>query len=186
MTDRDHQSIMRWSRLLRGVCLGVVLLVPVAFAALWAFGDEHFLLSGEPVEYGVPHGVAFEPGRLGVGLRLAGFAISMIPGGLVAWAAWQLAGLFGEFARMNFFTTDTVRRLRLFEVAVLATGLARPFAGALMSLATSVGNVPGNRHVSITAGDGELTAILLGAVLLVVARVMEQGRRLAEEHEQIV
>jgi hypothetical protein len=40
--------------------------------------------------------------------------------------------------------------------------------------------------VSITAGDGELTAILLGAVLLVVARVMEQGRRLAEEHEQIV
>lgn len=186
MGDRNSDRIVTYSRALRVICTVAFAAIPSALGAMWVFGTEAFLLSGEPAQYLVPPGVGFESGLLDPTLRVLGFAISMIPAGLAMWALWHLAGLFGCFARLQFFTAHSVRHFRTFAAAVLLTGLARPLAGALMSLATTMGNAPGNRYLSITAGDSELTAIFLGFVLLVVAWVMEQGQRIAEENEQIV
>lgn len=184
--DIDSARIVRYSRRLRALCVFGALAIPTLLAAMWFFGSEDFLLSGEPVQYLVPHGVAFEPGLLSPVLRLLGFCVSMIPGAIAVWALLHLANLFGCFSRLQFFTTDTARSFRQFALAVLLTGLARPIAGGLMSLVTTMGNTPGNRFVSLTAGDSEMTAVFLGVVLLVVAWVMEQGQRIVEENEQIV
>lgn len=185
MVDRSTR-IVSFSRVLRVLCLIGCVVVPLSLAAMWWLGSEAFLLSGAPGHYAVPHGVGFEPGLLDPTLRLLGFGISMIFGGVMVFACWQLAMLFGCFSRLEFFTADSVRRFRLFALAVLLTGVARPLAGALMSVVTTAGNAPGNRYVSLTAGDSELTAIFLGFVLLVVAWVMEQGQRIADENQQII
>lgn len=185
MANRSSR-IVSYSRTLRAICIIGFAAIPIALGSIWFLGSEAFLLSREPTQYLVPHGVGFEAGLLDPSLRLLGFVISMIPGALAMWALWHLAKLFGCFARLQFFTADTVRSFRVFAMAVLLTGLARPLAGGLMSFVTTVGNSPGNRYLSLTAGDSEMTAIFLGFVLLVVAWVMEQGQRIAEENEQIV
>ncbi|MCB1684687.1 MAG: DUF2975 domain-containing protein [Pseudomonadales bacterium] len=186
MTEANSTRIVTYSRVLRGVCAIGFALVPLLLGGMWFLGSEAFLLSGEAAYYLVPHGVGFEVGRLTPALRLAGFMISMIPGGLTMWALWHLAKLFGCFSRLQFFTSDSVRSFRVFATAVLLTGVARPLAGGLMSMATTFGNAPGNRYLSFTAGNSELTAVFLGFVLLVVALVMEQGQRISEENQEII
>lgn len=186
MTDPKSARIVTYSRLLRGACVIGFVLVPTVLAGMWVLGGEKFLLSGEAAYYLVPHGVDFEAGLLTPTVRLLGFLISMIPGGLAMWALWHLAKLFGCFAGLQFFTSESVRSFRMFATAVLLTGIARPLAGGLMSVATTFGNAPGNRYLSFTAGNSELTAVFLGFVLLVVALVMEQGQRISEENQEII
>lgn len=186
MGDTRSAKIVAYSRILRGACVIGFVAIPLLLGAIWILGSEKFLLSGEPSFYLVPHGVGFEAGLLDPMLRLIGFAISMISGGLTMWALWHLAKLFGCFARLQFFTSDSVRSFRVFATAVLLTGIARPLSGGLMSLATTIGNAPGNRYLTLTAGNSELTAVFLGLVLLVVALVMEQGQQISEENQQIV
>ena len=185
-TDPATARIVAYSRILRLASLLGCAAVLLGTAGIWFFGSEAFLRSGEPAQYLIPHGVGFEAGLLSPTLRLLGFAISLIPGGLAMWALWQLAMLFGCFSRLRFFTAASVRHFRLFALAVLLTGFARPLAGGLMSVATTMMNSPGNRYLSFTVGDSELTAVFLGFVLLVVAWVMEQGQRIVEENQQII
>lgn len=186
MTDSDSIRIVRYSRMLRGLCFLAFVGLPAGLASMWFFAGEAFLRSGAPVQYLVPHGVGFDAGRLDPTLRLLGFAVSMVPGALAMWALWNLATLFGCFSRLEFFTARSVRCFRLFATAVLLTGLARPLASGLMSVVTTLGNAPGNRYLAFTMGDSELTAMFLGVVLLVVARVMEQGQKISEENQQFV
>ncbi|MGE0624197.1 MAG: DUF2975 domain-containing protein [Pseudomonadales bacterium] len=184
--DSDSVRIVAYSRALRAACIVGFVALPLGLAAIWFLGSETFLRSGEPAQYLVPHGVGFEPGTLSPTLRLLGFGVSMIPGALAMFALWQLARLFGCFSRLQFFTADSVRSFGLFGLAVMLTGLARPLSSGLMSVVTTMTNSPGNRYLSITAGDSELTALFLGTVLLVIAWVMEQGQRISEENQQII
>ncbi len=186
MTNPYPQRIARLSRIMKGLCLLGFVGIPALLAAVWAFGSEAFLRSGEPAFYLVPHGVSFELGRLDAGLRWAGFAVSMLPGCVMMLGLWHLSQLFADFRRLDLFTADSVRHFRWFALTVLASGLVKPLAGALMSVVTSYGNTAGQRNLSVTAGDAELTAIFVGLVLLVIAWVLEQGRRIAEENREFV
>ena len=184
--ESSKQRIVVVSRVLRLLSIIGMLCIPVVIGLIWLLGSEPFLLSGETAHYLLPHGVGFEQGLLDTRMRLLGMAISMIPGAVAMLGLWHLAKLFACFSRMQIFTGQTVRHFRLFATTVLVHGLINPVAGALLSLATSIGNAPGQRFVSVTLGDAEIVSIFLGIVLIVIAWVMEQGRLITEEHQQIV
>ena len=67
----------------------------------------------------------------------------------------HLARLFQHFARFEFFTADTVRHFRIFATTVVAVGILKPLSGALLSVATSIGNDPGKVCVAAGVKDGQ-------------------------------
>ena len=51
------------------------------------------------------------------------------------------------------------------------------------SVIFSMGNPPGNRILEVGLTSAEITTLLVGAIIFVVAWVMDEGRILAEENE---
>lgn len=186
MAESKGTKITRVSLTLRILSWLGLLGTPSVVGIVWFAGSESLLLSGEATHFLIPHGASFESGRLDLPMRFNGFLISMIPGLVTMYGFLHLARLFERFARLEFFTVDTVRHFRIFATTVVAVGILMPLSGALLSLATSLGNSPGNTLISVTAGDSELATIFLGCVMLVIAYVMEQGKRLADDYQGIV
>lgn len=186
MVEMKGKKITRISQALRMLSWTGLLGTPFVVGIVWFTGNESLLLSGEATHYLIPHGSSFESGRLDLLMRFKGFLISMIPGLAMMYGFLHLTRLFERFGRLEFFTIDTVRHFRIFATMVVAVGILMPISGALLSLATSLGNSPGNRLVSVTAGDSELATVFLGGVMLVIAYVMEQGKQLVDDYQGIV
>ena len=74
----------------------------------------------------------------------------------------------------------------IFASMILLIGVLYPVSGGLLSLVTTFNNPPGSRFIAIEAGDAEVASLFLGAVLLVIAWVMEQGKHLADENRHFI
>ena len=54
---------------------------------------------------------------------------------------------------------------------------------SLLSVALTLHNPPGQRIFTLDIGSPDLTALLLGNILAVIAWVMEEGRKLQEDQD---
>ncbi|CAB5708278.1 Protein of uncharacterised function (DUF2975) [Delftia tsuruhatensis] len=127
------------------------------------------------------------PGQpLDMAARWRTAVVSLLPVGCGLYALRQLWTLFGEYLHGDVFGLGAQRALMRFAWTVLAGSLALPFARALMSVAASMGNPPGQRFVSLGLYWHDGLLVLLGLVLVSIAHVMLQARRLAEENAGFV
>jgi cell division protein FtsX len=69
---------------------------------------------------------------------------------------------------------------------VVGLALAQVLGRALMSVALTLDNAPGQRVLSLSFGSDDFVLLLLGAVLVAVARVMVVAARAAEENRAFV
>ena len=94
--------------------------------------------------------------------------------------------LFGEYLQGRVFGQQAQHALMRFAWTVLAGALALPFTRALMSVAASMGNPPGQRFVTLGLYWHDGLLVLLGVVLVSIAHVMLQARRIADENAGFV
>jgi hypothetical protein len=118
--------------------------------------------------------------------RLAAGLVSCAHLGLLCWALWTARGLFARFARGETLETQTGRDLRTIGGLIALYGLTTPLAGALITLAATMANPPGQRMVGVSLGTNELILGLLGALILVLGHVMAEAARIADDNRQIV
>ncbi|KAF1069124.1 hypothetical protein [Variovorax sp.] len=76
--------------------------------------------------------------------------------------------------------------LMRFAWAVLLLSLLLPLARGLMTVAQSLGNPPGQRFLALSFSWFDGLHILFGAVLVAIARVMVEARRLADDNAGFV
>lgn len=129
---------------------------------------------------GLPNLPADEAGRW----RTA--VVSLLPVGGGLYALRHLWRLFGEYGRGEVFGGAAQDALVRFAWAVLLLALLLPLTRALMSVALSMGNPPGQRYVAISLAWFDCLHILFGAVLVAIARVMAEARRLADDNAGFV
>lgn len=172
--DLAGPALRRHARVARVlVAIAALLLLALPLGALLA--PDHLNGQAESL-LGMPPG---QPLDLAARWRTA--LVSLLPVGCGLYALRQLWTLFGEYLRGDVFGLKAQRTLMRFAWTVLAGALALPFARALMSVAASLGNPPGQRFVTLGLywHDGLL-------VLVSIAHVMLQARCLAEEHAGFV
>lgn len=119
-------------------------------------------------------------------LRWRALAALLLPMAAAAAALWQLERLFRLLLAGRALTPAAQRRLQGFAAATTALGLLSPLAGALLSLLLTLDGPPGGRRLVITISSDQYLVVLLGAVLLVLARVMADAVRAAEENAGFV
>jgi ACR3 family arsenite efflux pump ArsB len=100
--------------------------------------------------------------------------------------AWQLWTLFGGYARGEIFSLAAALRLRRLGLAVMSLFVARPLTTALLSAVVTSNAPPGQRHVVLSLGSDDYFCLLMGVVLLAIARVMREAARLAQENAEFV
>lgn len=172
--------VRRVSKIMKFCCTLAIPLVPIVLGVMWATFD---MWAGTHPEF-----VHLRPlaDPMPASSLLIGFAIAMFPGGLVMFAAWRLRSLFASYAEGSVFTAATARCLRDFALSIILIAAAKPVTGALLSVVLTVPNPPGQRMLSISLGSDDLTTVFIGCVFLVIAWIMEEGRKIADEQAQIV
>lgn len=99
---------------------------------------------------------------------------------------WQLWRLFGEYGQGRVFSLQAVRHLRRFAFGVLSLGLVAPLTNTAMVLVLTWHNPPGQRQLMIGLSSDNYLHVLLGAVLIAIARVMAEAVRVAQENAEFV
>ncbi|WP_431113289.1 DUF2975 domain-containing protein [Variovorax paradoxus] len=112
--------------------------------------------------------------------------VSVLPVGGGLYSLWQLWRLFTEYGNDRVFGAVAQDAFMRFAWSVLLLALLLPLARGLMTVALSIGNPPGLRFVSITIEWFDCLHILFGAVLVAIARVMAEARRLADDNAGFV
>jgi len=181
MTEPVPLKIRRLCWLVRGV--GVLLLVSVfvLYLSTWAFPDldvwkQHWARIASVGALPPRAAASFE----GMDRFLVG-AASVPYLACLAWAFFHLHRMLRGFERGAFFERSTVRHLRTFSgLLLLAKFLSLGAAHIRVAMYLPVA-APGTRVGFSLTGD-DLALLLLCALFFLIAHLMDEGDRLAEEN----
>ena len=118
--------------------------------------------------------------------RLLGFTVGLIPLGIDLAVFLFLYKLFGLYARSRIFTEANVRLIRRIGCAILIGQASSPIHQALLTLVLTFNNEPGQRVIRIGFSSTDLSKIVTALIIIVVAWVMDEGRKLREENALVI
>ena len=172
--------IQRISRIMRALSTFMAIFIPILILAVW--------LNFERVAPSWPE-VSQLPLRFenlnGLILSIA-FSVNMAHAGILLYGVVRLRRLFGLYSEGKIFTGENIRCLRSFAWAVLIYAVLTPVMGTLLSVILTFNNPVGERALAISISSNDIQLMFIGAVFLVIAWIMVEGRKLAEENAQIV
>ena len=169
------ESISRLARLLETVCLVAALAVAPLAALYWAAFN---LLPADMTRQAAALAVSPElPGWV----RLLCFGAAMVPGTALLFVLLRLRRLFTLYREGNIFSLGTVLAFRDVARALWLWAVCSVLATPLHSLAVTAANPPGRHMLSLGVGTTELELVFLASLAVVLARVMDEARRLDEE-----
>lgn len=171
----SKQSISNFSRKLLtlfwfSIVFSVVLNTVFWFSATM-FNAEWFNASF-PIEVSLP---------LSTGRSLIGYFPSMISTMLTVALLWQLIVLFRLYEKGIIFELQNTECFKKLSYLLIATPFVELLMDVLLSLALSFSD--GNWNMSFTIDDSDITMMIIGFIVRVIAFVMEKAAVLQEESE---
>lgn len=175
-------AALRWRvRSVRALVLLGAVALPLLMAALWTSDD--WLRGAAPQLTGMAGDTPYTiDGRA----RAWGAAASAVVVLLIEWTLWRLWQLFGEYAAGRVLTARAAGHLRGFARGLLALALCGPLYRTAVALALTIGNPPGQKMLVLSLDLSDYTQVLIGAVLLTIAAVMDRAVAVAEENAGFV
>ncbi len=184
--SQDFSAIKRLCKLIRFGSIAFVGGVLALYVITWCWpGATDFGHPALPV-LRIAGLSATALGKLSVGERMIFAAISLPYLAALAWAFFRLGKMLSGFERAEFFERATVGHLRAFAgYLLLAKALSLLAMHARVALmGHMIGR--GNSHTSVNLSSDDMAVLLMCALFFLVARMMEEGRRLAEENREFV
>ena len=163
----NTHKIQRVSALMSAICTLSLIFLPLLLIWIWVDFER---INGT-LEY---LGKEFRPDTIALPNRILGFIFSMVPITLLMWGLLHLRALFELFRKAQFFSEANARLLHSFAMMLLFSTLATPIARALVSVAVTINNVPGQRAVVANIDSHDLSSLFVAMVFLTVAWVMRE------------
>lgn len=161
-------------------------LYPIGVLAVWLVADPG--TGGQWLELDAfkRAGLFSADPPLGTWQRLACFGAAMLPGAAVMYAYRSLWRLFDLYAAGAFFEQENVACFRDIGWALMAQQILTLPAGALQTLALTAHNPEGERMVTLAIEDSNVTLLVVGLMIILISKVMDEGRKLQEEQRLTV
>jgi len=128
----------------------------------------------------------FPAGPLSAPATAAAIAALVIISAPTLWGLWELKRLFEGYAAGAIFTIGAALRLRACGYAVLLSAAKTGVGSVLLSLALSIDRPQNARALVVSFSSDDLALLLIGGIVLVIARVMEEAARIADENAAFV
>ncbi len=179
MTDNAIHHVQHMSRKFLVLFNVLLVLMPVAVFLYWAFFNQlpdafHTDLPVAPAQ------------PLSTTQLILGALVSLLPLTVAVYGLVTLKSLFRLYAEAIIFSAENVKYFRrlgyLFIAWVVANAIFTPLISLVLTLASPVGQ----RAVAVKFGIVDLFALLIGGIVLVVAWVMNEGRKLEDEQAHTV
>lgn len=167
--------VQTMSRFLRIVFIVILIGIPLIQALFWIFFNQ--LPTGM-----IPHELPVAVKQnLTMPTRLMALAVSFITTGVVMACVYQLVKLFRFYEQAEIFTEGTVGCLRTLGRLLIGLFFAGIIEQPLMSVALTLQNPPGQRMLTFGLRSDNIAVLLFGGVVVLIAWVMDEGRKLQEE-----
>jgi len=150
--------------------------VPVSYGLAWFFAAKL------PPEWLHQNRFAIS-GTITPLMSILGFLVSMFKASIVMLGIRTLQQLFKLYEKGVFFSEETVHCFKQLSRYLLLWVPVTVITEPLLSLVLTMNNPEGQRAVVLSFESADLTALIVGGVLSVIARIMESGRKLQEEVE---
>ncbi|MBL8644598.1 MAG: DUF2975 domain-containing protein [Rhodospirillaceae bacterium] len=181
MTDLERLSAV--SRILGWVCLALMIFLPLWVVAGWlsfdTWGSTMASRLGIARDYAVPETLSAEQVMLGI-------TVTMAPVSTMIFGLWNLRKLLAGFGAGRIFTLENTRALKIFAWSVLMVIVVQFLTDGLLSMVLTLNNPPGQRVLALGLSSDQVVAFFFGAVFVLIARVLEEGRKLADENASIL
>jgi cellulose synthase/poly-beta-1,6-N-acetylglucosamine synthase-like glycosyltransferase len=118
--------------------------------------------------------------------RFFGFLASLIPLAVKMAGLYVLIKLFRLYENAEIFSSHNVACFRNLGRILMLWVISQLIYIPLISLVITYNNPPGERAIAVSLGSTDLTALIVGVILLVVSWVMDEGRKLEDEQRLTV
>lgn len=176
----NKERIQKASRRLRYLVFSINCALPVINALVWLFINR---LPEAMYRNILPYFVSLP---LPWSARLLGFFVVMIPTCVAMLGGYYLMQLFRLYEQGLIFKPTHVLYFKKLSRVLIWWFVASIVYRSLLSVALTLHNPPGHRMITLSLGSPDLTALLLGGILAVIAWVMEEGRKLQEDQDLTV
>lgn len=169
--------IRQTSRQLIKVFWGLIILAPLIDTLIW-MNVNHLLA---PIQHEILPDYVRLP--LPPMARFLGWCVSLIPLSLFLYGCKTLINLFRLYEKGEIFGDENVRYFVKLSRILIGFGLAGILADPLQSIALTLHHPAGERCLALSLSSNEVLILIVAFILAVISRVMEEGRKVAQEQE---
>lgn len=173
----QRRKLQKIAAAARGVSLGGIFLM-VGYQAYLLFNPGDLISSLDLDAW--PEGASFST-RAGV----LAWLISWVPSALFIAAMMHVRILFARLTRGSWFDPDISRLLRRIGQIAVAAAVAAFVTRTLVALVLTMGS-PGSPHFVIGIHTEEVTALVVGLLLLAFALVMQEAHAIEQDNRGFV
>ncbi len=156
-----------------------MILVPFAYGFAWSY-----------IEYFPQHWVFQQNFKIVGGftptIKVLAFVISMIKGAVVMYGLWVLISLFHLYEQGQIFKAANVQCFKSLSRTLFLWVAATIITEPLLTLILTMNNPPGLHAIQFSLKSADVTALVVGGILSVIARVMADAQAIEEEMELTV
>lgn len=125
-------------------------------------------------------------GKIPLQYRIDALACEAVPLGFTVWAMWSLRQLFVNYAKGEVFSPEPLHHLNNVANALFLGVLAEFVMQAPISYILTWYLGPHHRSISLSFGSNDAAWLFIAGSVLVIARVMAEARRVADENAAFV
>jgi len=166
-------KIIRVSHRYRLFFQALFYLTPIFTALFWLM-PEYFK------KFGIQASVFPDKYTLSPSIQLLGFFANLIPAAVIMYGLWQLIQLFKNYEAKNIFTLENAKRYHNLGMTFIYWVFANILFNSLCSVILTIKN--SNKHLlNVSFSSTEITSLLIGGLIIIIAWVMNEGSRIAKE-----
>jgi hypothetical protein len=125
-------------------------------------------------------------GAVPLSFRLIALACELFAVSFTMWVLWSLRRLFLLYAKGEVFTPAALHSLNHVALGLLGSVIANFIMQAPISMALTWPLGQGHRAISLAFGSNDVATLFTVGVVVIVARVMTEAVRVADENAKFV
>jgi hypothetical protein len=172
LSDPVSPKLARLSRIMAVLATLGIIVVPAIVAAIFLYP-------------GATNSLMLNISHVG-GHRIDALFFEALPIGLTVWALWSLRQLFSNYGDGRVFSAEPLKHLDHVATALFLGVLADSVMEVPVTYLLTLHNPPGHREISLSFGSNDVVWLFIAGTVLVIARVMGEARRVADENAAFV
>ncbi len=178
-TSSTHLAML--SRIMAWLSVIGFVLQPIVVITIFADPDHSHWLKLDMDHLGATLNAAVP-----LAARVVAMACALAATAFTMWALWSLSRLFFLYARGRVFSRDALSALNHVAVALFASVIVGFVMHAPISLALTWYRGADHRSIALSFGSQDVATLFMAGAVLVIAKVMAEARRVADENESFV
>ncbi len=160
----------------------LIVAIPIYYVSYWAFINylpETFInVNIQPTPL-VPY-------ELPIKLQVIGFFASLLPLSALIYVITNIRKLFSYYKEGLIFSFEHVGLFKKTAKTLVLWVILSIIYESAKSVIFSTGNPPGSRVLKVGLSSAEITTLIVGGIVFIIAWVMDEGRILNEETQLTV